>query len=268
MKSVHPSWQSTEDEQPVHVHARTTPKAGAQKISRVPAAVVGIALMLGVVVYVSGGMEEILGQLTPDPEPDMTVVLTQDGVLPSEITVQPGHIIRFLNNDDQPHILTSETLPTSDNEPFQTSNMFEGEDFFYTVPLGSPDGTHHYISEASEDIEGDITIGADPFAESSSESSIASAVFSEASSSSVAAALPTSTMSRASVPTVAGSVLAVNPYVVGGPNPRPTGSTSIKPMVTQHKPTKNTESGPTLWIAIACGAGALAYVTRKALKEA
>ena len=92
MTSMHPHWQSTEDEQIVPVRSKTNDRR-AIRGSRAPAAAVGIALMIGVVSYTYGGLGDLIGQLT-EPTPDITVNLTQDGPDPTPATIKPGQTIR------------------------------------------------------------------------------------------------------------------------------------------------------------------------------
>ncbi len=280
MTPMHPHWQSTDDEQEVPVRAKNAaPERQRQqqspiRVSRAPAAVVGILLMLGVAAYSFGGLGEIIGQLT-NPTPDVTIHLTQDGPDPTPATVRPGQVIRFVNDDQIPHVLSSDTLPTADGTTFSTPGIFSNGDYFYAVPASAQAGTHTYISETSPDLSGEIII------ETAVVASSASSVALVVSSASSAAALPTSsvpqlplssapifpplgtTSSVASTSTLPAGVIAVNPYVVG----RTGTTTSRKPGVTQHKPTGNTESGPAVWIAIACSAVALYLATKGAFKR-
>lgn len=278
MTPMHPHWQSTEDEQqvPVRVKDAGQPAVAAPRATRASAAVVGILLMAGVVVYTFGGIEAMLGQLT-NPTPDVTIRLTQDGAVPPVATVRAGQVIRWLNEDQIPHVLSSETLPTEDGSPFVSTAIFSNTDYFYTVPLTAENATHAYISETSPDLAGEIVIGdgAVPAAtgstatSSSSSAPVLSAPTSSAaelpipSSSAVPLPLPTQSSSSSSVAAqpLPANVIAVNPYTVG----KKPGS-SAKP-VTQHKPTKNAESGPAVWIAFAVSAAAIVIVTRRAFRR-
>ncbi len=133
-----------------------------------------------------------------------------------------------------------------------------------------------YISETSPDLSGEIVI--EIAAAAASSASVAPVVTSEASSIPALAIssvpqLPLSstpifppqaaTSSIASQSPLAAGVIAVNPYVVGR-----TGTTaSRKPGVTQHTPTGNTESGPAVWIVLACSAVALYLATKGAFRK-
>ena len=171
---MHPHWQSTDDEQevPVRVKAPAAERPAAVRVSRAPAAVVGIALMVGVVAYSFGGLDAILGQLT-NPTPDVTVHVRQGGVDPAVATIMPGQTVRWVNDDQIPHVLTSNTLPTSDGKPFATAIMFQAGEAFYTAPATAAEGTYDYISQTSPDVAGQIVISNSPAAAASSSSSVA-----------------------------------------------------------------------------------------------
>lgn len=269
MTSLHPDWQSTDGEQPVPVRSARS-EATHAPVSRAPAALVGIALILGVAAFSFGGVRGLLGQLA-GPTPDVTIRLTPTGPDPDPAVVEPGNVVRILNEDQIPHVLSSDDLPTADGTPFETPGIFAGGDYVFTVPASAADGTYAYISQTNPEFSGEIIVGIRVAATGSSVSSAAP----QASSvpplpvipGSSAAPLPLPTSSRSSVspsPLPAG-VIAVNPHVVGA---RSSGSAgSRKPTVTQHKPGSNTESGPETWIVLACAAGALVLASRGAFRR-
>ncbi len=266
MTSMHPHWQSTEDEQivPVHVREHATEVNG---VSRLPAALLGIVVMLGAVAYSFGGHDAIIGQVT-NPTPDITIHLKTSGPDISPATVRPGQVIRWVNDDQIPQVLSSQTLPTADGKQFVTAGMFPDSDYFYTVPLTATDGTHAYVSETKPDYKGEIIITtAAPSANTSGATSVAAPASSSIAtlpviSSAAPLPLPGQNTSVAPSPLPAG-VIAVNPHVVGK-----AGKTSSKKAaaVTQHKPTKHTESGPETMILIGCSLLALAIAAKGAFR--
>lgn len=277
MTPMHPHWQSTEEEQIVPVRDASAPQAPARNVSRAPAAIVGILLMLGVAAFSFGGLEALIGQVT-NPTPDVTIRILQSGPEPATVDIRPGQTIRWINEDQIPHVLTSETLPTQDGKPFSSTAIFTNSDYFYTVPLAAIDGTHEYISETSPELAGEIVITtAVAVASSSSAPVVVPAPIVSSSSSSIAPLplpvssaapqpLPIEQISSASVTPLPANVIAVNPHVVGT---RPTGgsSASRKTVVTDHKPTKHTESGPEVWIVLGCSVIALAIATKGAFRK-
>lgn len=260
MTPMHPHWQSTDDERDVPVRVRASATPAGNRVSRLPAAIAGIALMLGIVSFSLGGLRQVLGQLT-DPTPDHTIHLTQDGPDPASINVQAGEIVRFVNDDQQPHFLSSDTLKTDDGEPFESSSIFPNEDFFYTVPAGTTPGSHEYISEASPEFLGTIVV-VDPTASSASSTSAVIAPSSATSSAfsfpSSVPAFPGHTGSSSSMAPLGAGVIAVNPYAVG-----------TKPLaaVTTHKPTKNVDTGPEVWIVLGSSAALLWAATKGAFRR-
>jgi plastocyanin len=261
-----PRWQSTDDERVVPVRSAAATPAG-RRVSRAPAAIVGIALILGAAAYAFGG--DLLGQLT-NPTPDVTIRLTPTGPDPEPAEVRPGQVIRFVNEDQIPHVLSSQTLPTPDGKPFVTANMFAGGDAFFTLPVDAPEGAYPYISETNPQFSGTIVVGTAAVTASSASSEAASAqavssVPPTPASSVAPLPLPASSRSASAAPLPAG-VIAVNPHVVGGKGPGT--ATSAKPGVTQHKPTSNAESGAETWIIVACAILAVALASRGAFRRA
>lgn len=252
MTSLHPHWQSTEDEQPVTVRARSTTPRGAHA-SRMVAAVVGMAVMVGIGFATFDGWPHFLGQIS-NPTPDITVHITGDGFAPLSVRVRPGQTIRWVNDDQIPHILGSDDLPTEDGHAFESPGLFNGSDFFYTIPESATAGTYTYISQTATDVNGTIVIESTTTAVSSSTASIAPApaiVHSSASSS-------RSTTIVETTPSI-----AVNPHVVGTATSR--GSTQAT--VTQHRPVANVESGPAMWIVMGLSVATIVIVTRKAFER-
>lgn len=271
MSDLHPHWQSTEGERSVPVRTGPASAAPHAKVSRLPAAIVGIAIMIGGVTYSFGGVREILGQLT-NPTPDVTIRLTQDGPDPDPASARPGNVIRFINEDQIPHVLSSDTLPTSDGKPFVTPIIFAASDYFYTLPLNTLEGTFSFISETNPEFSGQIVVSlaSEPASSASSVSvslPISSVPQLPPSPSSVPALPLPASSSRSMQPSpLPAGVIAVNPHVVGA---KGTGaSSSKKPGVTQHKPTTNAESGPELWIMLGCAAAAIAYTAKGAFRRA
>lgn len=267
MTSMHPHWQATEDEDAVPVRVRTEAVTPV-RVSRAPAALIGVLLMIGFAAVWFGGVRELIGQLT-NPTPDVTIKLTQDGPEPASATVKAGQVIRFLNEDQIPHVLSSKTLPTANGVPFASPGIFAGSDYFYTVPASAPDGTYEYISETSPEFSGTIVLSSAPAAASASSIPAVTPVAAASSVPTAASAVPlpvaASSSSAAPSPLTAG-VIAVNPYVVGKKSAG--APSSKKPGVAQHKPVKNAESGPEIWLAIGCGAVAIAFAAKEAFRKA
>lgn len=222
-----------------------------------------MAFIIAAGFYTFGGLELIQGQVTPAVDPDFSIRISAIGLDPDSITVRPGDIIEWVNDQQIPHVLSSETLPTESGRPFETHALFNADTFIYTIPQNAISGTHEYISETSEDIVGEIIIiGAD------AQGSVSSAPILEAMSSASSITAVSHTSSIDSSPLPAG-ILAVNPYVIGTVGSVNTGgSTSRAPVVTQHKPVTNTNSGPAVWIAFAASTAGLFYITRKAFQKA
>lgn len=259
MTSMHPHWESTDDEQIVPVRSKA-PTRQPIRVSRAPAAAVGITVMIVAVTYSFGGLDNLIGQLT-NPTPDVTVSINQTGTDPAIVTIKPGQTIRWINNDQIPHVLTAESLPTTDGKPFSTPAMFPGSDAFYTSPAASPERTYDYISATSDQVAGQIVISTVSVIEAP-EAPIPNA---QPLSTSSGTKQPTMQSSSVSPSPVGANVIAVNPHVVGA---KKTPSTSSKkPGVTEHKPKQQTKSGPAVWIVLGCSAAALVLATRGAFRR-
>lgn len=254
MTSIHPHWHATEEEEIVPIRTKKSDEKAPIRVSRLPAAMVGILLLFGIAIVSFGGIQSLLGQLT-NPTPDITIHLKNSGPDPSPAIVSAGQIVRFVNDDSIPHVLSSTTLPTESTSPFSTPGMYAGNDYFYTIPANAAPGTYDYISETNPEFAGEIVVTV-PVVTSSS--SVAVLAVSPSSSSAVPVALPIQQSS--SIKPLPAGIIAVNPHVVGTKKQ----SSSTKQGVTQHKPTKNTESGPAIWIAVMCVVLASAITAQRA----
>ncbi len=277
MSDLHPHWQATDGESPVPVRVKTVSnKRAAVNVSRMPAATVGMLAVVATAFFALGGRDLLTGQVAL-PTPDVTIRITQDGPVPPSAEIRPGQTIRFVNEDQIPHVLTSDTLPTDDGQSFSSPGLFTNEDYFYTVPANAPAGTHDYISETEEEVTGEIVIVIS--AATASSASSAAVVLQPVSSTPAASANPISSVpvfvpasSTPSFPQptpssvavqLPGDILAVNPYVVG----RTGSSGSRRPSVTQHTPNANAQSGPALWVAGIASVLAIFVATRGAFRK-
>ncbi len=158
-KQIHPDWQSTDtdgEEVPVH-NANETAPTEMHTISRRPAAIAGILLVVGFAYMFIHGVDTLTGQLAePDP---ITVLLTSDGIDPLEISVPAGREVLWTNQQAIPQYLISDTLcsPSAD-ECMSTSTMFEGDEIGYTIPADVPPGSYDYFSPTDPSLTGTIIV--------------------------------------------------------------------------------------------------------------
>lgn len=292
MGSLHPHWQATDaGKENIRIIPKQ-PHMPMKRASRRPAAFTGIALIAiaGFAVFQSmNHLSDVKGQLAAP----VTITIRANGVDPKTVTVDPGATITWRNEDTIPHILSSETFPTSDGQPFATSAIFPGSNTHILVPTNAAGATHAYISQTSQTVIGEIIIrgSGNAAATATTSSSVAQlAISSSVSSSSApagaavliqssqptavtqissAASVASATQSsRASVAATAG--IAVNPHTIG------TVSASVGQPDTSDTPAINslssypmntTESGPTLWIVITASVAAILFATRKMFRK-
>ncbi|MDA1208449.1 MAG: hypothetical protein O2904_00255 [bacterium] len=154
---IHPDWQNTDaetEEVPVHDVNAPAPTE-MHTISRRPAAIAGILLVVGSASLFMHGVDTLTGQLT---EP-ISVILADTGIDPVEITVPAGEEVRWTNQQEIPQYLISDTLcsPSAD-ECMSTSTMFEGDEISYTIPADVPAGSYEYFSPTDPSLTGTIIV--------------------------------------------------------------------------------------------------------------
>ncbi len=207
-----PHWQN--EERPVRVTVRTqaaSHTAAAQpcvqsdmvSVSRRPAAVAGILLSGGVLLSLYGASDLFLGQTLPESTSDAVVTITTKGFEPSMVRVQPGKSITWKNNGDIPHILTSDTLETTDGL-LDTSPIFTGSTLTVQISESAKTGTYTYESLTSS-FSGAVLVTADDAQAGGTVSSAVSSVQqpvipTTAVSSSSAAAIVSSVSSSSAAP--------------------------------------------------------------------
>lgn len=283
MNNLHPHWQTTdEDEQPVRitdksVRTRVQPVKSTQRqrvprAKRGPAAFIGIALFLGAGFALFQGANGLLGQISPT---DVTIIrITENGIDPAVVTVQPGKMIRWNNESSIPHIFESDTLPTSDGQPFMTTAIFPNGFYEYVIPENSPSATHNYESKTSIGVKGQIIIDSGDAIGSDntppSEQYIPPAAPIPDTPDYTDPAPVTTTPDYTNDPPVGGipqnpnSISDGNTYIP--PRPQPGSGTPMantQGNINQHLPSTNTSTGMEVWVTLAIAGFSLAYVARK-----
>jgi len=159
---LHPNWHTTDDEEIVPVRAAPKKSEKVQEIplhttsvSRRPAAIVGILLVVGLSTLFYQGVQSLTGQLTNS----LQVRITDTGFEPLDITATPGQQISWLNERQVPQYIISDTLCDSMGECLNTSTMFQGDQANYTLPSDASEGTYTYYSPTDPNLTGTITVG-------------------------------------------------------------------------------------------------------------
>lgn len=162
MSDIHPHWHAIDQEEPEASGASvrvSSPNAtripiGLSHVSRQPAAVVGILVVIGISFLLIRGAQEGTEQLRGSVE----VLITQNGLEPATVTVQQGQEITWINQQDMPHILESRTLCSAADDCLYTRTLFQNDRYTFTVSAGMEPGTYTYSSSTSEDIAGQIIV--------------------------------------------------------------------------------------------------------------
>jgi plastocyanin len=152
MMQLHPHWQSTGQEDEPPGHAVRIPIAVSSP-SRRPAACAGILLFFGIGFFLLRGLwfEEAL-QTRP-----VVIRITANGVEPPVVSASAGGEIAWVNDDTVPHVLTSQTMPTTGG-PLVTPLLFPGERYSAVLAPDAEPGRHAYASQTSAAIVGDIIV--------------------------------------------------------------------------------------------------------------
>jgi plastocyanin len=290
MRDVHPHWHTTHDDaehavpvadtlsRPAQAVDAVMPQ-GAVIVSRKPAAIVGILVVLAIGYSLLQGIGGLLGQLTTEDK--VLVRITAQGFNPTSITVKPGQKIVWRNEDSIPHIIYSDKIQVGQNESFQTSPIFKNGEAEFVMPLEIAKGEFPYASRTKAEFTGIITVeipatvsssvsepkSSAPSAQSSRESSSSSEAFSYPPTPS-----PTDEYPPLQPEQPTGGI-PQNPYTIDSsviPNPSMSGqATSRAPLFqqTKGKPQSQPESGPgAVWVIGIFSAAILLACTRKAFK--
>lgn len=279
MTSMHPHWETTDETEqnvPVRVIEKKQVAAAVPAAKRSPAAFVGIAIIALAGFFSFGGLDLIPAQVGVSA---VKITITDSGISPAEVLVKGGRRINWVNASGIPHILASSTLKDANGNPMETTAIFPGADVSFDIPVNTPDGTYTYVSKTSPDINGRIIVQKDRLPASASSESVTGYTNPPKTSSSSSSERPdrpvhtpdyvapsSSSSSSAGVTNLDADVLPQNPYTVG--NTISSDSTTKNPSsvapVTEHRPTKQPESGTSLWIASLIGLFSLVIVMRKA----
>jgi plastocyanin len=293
MTDVHPHWRTTQEEIPSSQSAAaadapraqeavlTMPK-GAMTVSRKPAAIVGILLVIAVGYMFVQGMSGLVGQLTGSTA--VVIRITAQGFDPASVTVRPGQTITWKNEDAIPHIVFSDSLKNDKNGALLTSPIFRGSEASVTLKADLPTAEYEYASRTKADWKGKIVIELPAVSSSSSSEAPASSAPSVPAqtvpqASSISSTSSSDSKLMAPVPglpdtTAAAGGIPENPFTVASPVtastlPAQTGTTPKPPLMQQtvSKPIAQPESGPGFtWVIGIVSAGALLLLSRKAFR--
>lgn len=161
MSNIDPVWQS-EDDEPVEVTVKDASapqyneRTGVQ-ISRRPAAIVGMLIVIGIGFSFFHGVENLTGQLASEGL-QQTIRITANGFEPANPEVEHGQTITFVNDQDVPHIIESETLCSDTGFCLMTSTLFNGDSDNFTITQDIQPGSYEYFSSIDASLVGQIIV--------------------------------------------------------------------------------------------------------------
>ncbi len=162
MTDMHPHWRSTgdaESAEPVKIRIREQDApAGFRGVSRMPAAIVGIATVAAAGFWAMGGWGLFTGQAAPPANDAIEIHITANGPEPAVVLAKAGKTITWFNDDAGPHIVSSETLKTKSGSMLFSSAIFPGSSFSVIVHKDMNDATHEYGFDTNPDWKGTIII--------------------------------------------------------------------------------------------------------------
>lgn len=161
MSDLHSNWQA-EEESPVPVtekHHAEEPVHTPQnvEISRRPAAIVGMLIVIGIGATFFGGLDQLRGQIAGGGN-QAVVRITGAGFTPSTLQVEHGQTITFVNDTATPHIVESETLCSDTGYCLMTKSLFEGESDNFTITPDMAQGSYRFSSAVDPLVTGEIVI--------------------------------------------------------------------------------------------------------------
>lgn len=164
MSNIHPHWKATDnpkvkvsvtEEEFVDTPKQKTelPIAG-MTVSRRPAAILGILLVVGVGYFAVENLHSLRGAVSSQIQVD----IEERGLRPHTITAEPGQTIVWRNAVFESHAMTSDTLCSPSEGCLSTAAVHLGGTVSYKIPDDIRNGTYHYMSQLDSDISGVIII--------------------------------------------------------------------------------------------------------------
>lgn len=257
MSNLHPHWQADEIQQ--HVHTET-------EISRRPAAIVGMLIVLGIFGYVIRGADMLKGQVSDATFP--TIMITEHGFVPSYIEVEKGQTIQWESDTDALVTLLSDTLCSDNAFCLRSDALQKGQKHTFSITQNMQARTYTYTSKEGQ-YQGQITVlpSGDEFVD------LTNIIGQDLYGSAPEEPTPTnpfgSNAAPASDPTP--QPLPTNPHTTTATSPPPPSPPvpSTAPLYTQTRgPVRQPQTGAEVWIVIAGSILGLWYSTRGMFAQA
>ncbi len=160
MTELHPHWRSTGDQSdaPRTRNSGTHVKIEGQSVSRAPAAIVGILVVLATGFTLFRGWElidfNVLGQAggsasvssSSSSSAGAMIRIAPNGIAPTSIVAAAGSLVTIVNNDSVPHIFTSKTLRDGSGKVLETPAIFAGTSYSFRIYADEVSGEHKISS--------------------------------------------------------------------------------------------------------------------------
>jgi len=167
MTDLHPNWQATDiGGDPVNVHAAVPEKedslpepdtsvAPTQSLTRQPAAIAGILLVISFGMAIYYGRSALMGSGMPGT---VTIHIQETGLVPQSVRVAQGATVTWVNDTDQPQALASNELCTTSRACLSTGPIAAGGSASLAIAGDFASGVYHYYSVTAQGTEGVLTV--------------------------------------------------------------------------------------------------------------
>ncbi len=270
---MHPHWQSDE-EVPVRVvervNAPPNPEVGQMLlISRRPAAIIGIVLVLGLGFFFFHGVDALRGQLGNEESEERIIRIGTGGPLPRRLEVEHGQTITWVNDLETPVSFASQTLCSDTGFCLQSGILLPGDEMHFTITPDIRSGPYAYASADAPELRGEVIVITETVEDFATRSAADDFIGNPLDS------VPAE--QAGTQPPVASVQIPRNPYTVTGdkthpfdssgePIPEAFGESSRAPMSpllsVNNRPMRQPQTGPGVWIVIALSIVVLWHFTR------
>ena len=120
----------------------------------VPVAIIIIIITIGLFVYSNKSQDNSVSQ---QPQPIALVHITKKGFEPATLSVKPGTLIIWTNQDEKPHQVASNPYPKDDGLPGLKSELLNNNPTYQFKT--DKTGTFGYHDELNPTINGSLVVG-------------------------------------------------------------------------------------------------------------
>jgi hypothetical protein len=182
MSDLHPHWRSIEKqgqktpEQNTTVSfEKQTESSSEKRVTRVPAAIVGILVMVGTAYMALQNQSLLVGDTVSTTLPSDThiIKISDSEITPRVITAKPGELITIVNDTKTPQIIQSDTLHIDEGNILVSPAIQPGSAYSFNIFSTEEEKTYRFILFTNPSLFGDIIVRANSLSSASSEYSSA-----------------------------------------------------------------------------------------------